>query len=45
MKKNYSAPALEQVRMEAEMPVMQTSAGSLTSGNISSMKMGSMGTW
>ena len=24
-KNNYSAPHLEQVRMEAEMPVMQTS--------------------
>ena len=26
MKKNYSAPVLEQVRMEAEMPVMAGSA-------------------
>ncbi len=27
MKKDYSAPTLEQVKMEAEMPVMQTSTG------------------
>ncbi len=26
MKKNYSAPKMEQVRMEAEMPVMAGSA-------------------
>ena len=26
-KNNYSAPTMEQVSMEAEMPVMQTSGG------------------
>lgn len=35
MKKNYSAPQLEQVKMEAEMPVMQTSG--TPGGNV--MKM------
>ena len=28
-KNNYSAPKMEQVRMEAEMPVMQTSTPSV----------------
>ena len=32
MKKNYSAPTMEQVRMEAEMPVMQTSGGPVSRG-------------
>ncbi len=31
-KNNYSAPSLEQVRMEAEMPVMQTSGGGKSVG-------------
>ncbi len=31
-KQNYSAPVLEQVRMEAETPVMQTSGGPVSRG-------------
>lgn len=33
-KNNYSAPKMVQVRMEAEMPVMQTSGA--TTGNLAS---------
>ncbi|MCQ2336827.1 MAG: hypothetical protein MJ010_06585 [Paludibacteraceae bacterium] len=45
MKKNYSAPALEQVRMEAEMPVMAGSVAPSKSGSIASMSVSGTGTW
>lgn len=39
-KNNYSAPTLEQVRMEAEMPVMQTSGG-----NVAAMTESAVSDW
>ncbi len=45
MKNNYSAPVLEQVRMESEMPVMVGSAAPSKSGSIASMQVGTTGAW
>lgn len=42
-KQNYSAPKLEQVKMETEMPVMAGSAPSKS--NLSAMTVGGTGIW
>ncbi len=44
-KKNYSAPHLEQVRMEAEMPVMIGSGAPVSKSNVATMSVGATGTW
>ncbi len=36
MRNNYSAPHLEQVKIEAEMPVMAVSGATKTTGNLAS---------
>lgn len=45
MKKYYSVPVLEQVRMETEMPVMAGSGGSVSKSNVDTMIVGSVGRW
>ncbi len=42
---NYKAPRLEQVRTEAEMPVMAGSGSSVKSGNVAAMSVGGTGVW
>ncbi len=46
MKKQfYSAPVLEQLRMESEMPVMVGSSVPVAKSNIAAMTVGSTGNW
>ncbi|MCQ2337072.1 MAG: hypothetical protein MJ010_07850 [Paludibacteraceae bacterium] len=45
MKKNYSAPKMEQVRMESEMPVMAGSGAPTTKSSVAAMAVGATGTW
>ncbi|MCQ2350398.1 MAG: hypothetical protein MJ003_00285 [Paludibacteraceae bacterium] len=45
MKNNYSAPKMEQVSMEAEMPVMIGSGAPVSKSNVAAMSVGATGTW
>ena len=45
MKKIYSAPTLEQVRMEAETPVMAGSGSPVSKSNVAAMTVGGTGIW
>ena len=44
-KQIYSAPKVEQVRMEAEMPVMTGSGSPVSKSNVAAMTVGGTGTW